>query len=131
VAAVYVGVDRLPVWPDDHLLAPPAPGQGQPIRADGPQSIQEGGTPTMGGLMIIAGVVGSCLLWADLSSVYVVAVLLVTLGFGAIGFYDDYLKVTKQSDKGFSGRRGLESKFLIACIAVYFIDALGAHVRIG
>ena len=62
-------------------------GKGQPIRADGPQThFKKAGTPTMGGLMIIAGVVGSCLLWADLSSVYVVAVLLVTLGFGAIGF---------------------------------------------
>ncbi|PZM13644.1 phospho-N-acetylmuramoyl-pentapeptide-transferase [Rhizobium tubonense] len=97
-------------------------GKGQPIRADGPQThFKKAGTPTMGGLMIIAGVVGSCLLWADLSSVYVVAVLLVTLGFGAIGFYDDYLKVTKQSDKGFSGRARLGIEFLIACIAVYFM----------
>src|SRR3954471_11205686 len=87
-------------------------GKGQPIRADGPQThFKKAGTPTMGGLMIIAGVVGSCLLWADLSSVYVVAVLLVTLGFGAIGFYDDYLKVTKQSDKGFSGRARLGIEF--------------------
>ncbi|WFR99476.1 phospho-N-acetylmuramoyl-pentapeptide-transferase [Rhizobium tumorigenes] len=97
-------------------------GKGQPIRADGPQThFKKAGTPTMGGLMIIAGVVGSCLLWADLSSVYVVAVLLVTLGFGAIGFYDDYLKVTKQSDKGFSGRKRLLIEFVIACIAVYFM----------
>jgi phospho-N-acetylmuramoyl-pentapeptide-transferase len=97
-------------------------GKGQPIRADGPQThFKKAGTPTMGGLMIIAGVVGSCLLWADLSSIYVVAVLLVTLGFGAIGFYDDYLKVTKQSDKGFSGRARLGIEFLIACIAVYFM----------
>jgi phospho-N-acetylmuramoyl-pentapeptide-transferase len=97
-------------------------GKGQPIRADGPQThFKKAGTPTMGGLMIIAGVVGSCLLWADLSSVYVVAVLLVTLGFGAIGFYDDYLKVTKQSDKGFSGRKRLFIEFVIACLAVYFM----------
>src|SRR5215510_15217055 len=78
-------------------------GKGQPIRADGPQThFKKAGTPTMGGLMILSGIIGSSLLWADLSNVYVVATLLVTLGFGAIGFYDDYLKVTKQSDKGFS-----------------------------
>lgn len=97
-------------------------GKGQPIRADGPQThFKKAGTPTMGGLMILAGIVGSSLLWADLSSVYVVTTLLVTLGFGAIGFYDDYLKVTKQTDKGFSGKARLAIEFVIAGIAVYFI----------
>ncbi|MCM2471994.1 phospho-N-acetylmuramoyl-pentapeptide-transferase [Rhizobium sp. CG5] len=95
-------------------------GKGQPIRADGPQThFKKAGTPTMGGLMILAGIVGSSLLWADLSNVYVVATLLVTLGFGAIGFYDDYLKVTKQTDKGFSGKARLAIEFVIAGIAVY------------
>ena len=94
-------------------------GKGQPIRADGPQThFKKAGTPTMGGLMILAGIVGSALLWADLSNVYVVATLLVTLGFGAIGFYDDYLKVTKQTEKGFSGKARLGIEFLIAGIAV-------------
>ncbi|MEP3435706.1 MAG: phospho-N-acetylmuramoyl-pentapeptide-transferase [Hoeflea sp.] len=97
-------------------------GRGQPIRADGPQThFLKAGTPTMGGLMILAGIVGSSLLWADLSSVYVVTTLLVTLGFGAIGFYDDYLKVTKQTDKGFSGKARLGFEFLIAGVAVFFI----------
>ncbi|WP_412049660.1 MULTISPECIES: phospho-N-acetylmuramoyl-pentapeptide-transferase [unclassified Hoeflea] len=97
-------------------------GRGQPIRADGPQThFLKAGTPTMGGLMILAGIIGSSVLWADLSSVYVVTTLLVTLGFGAIGFYDDYLKVTKQSDKGFSGKARLALEFLIAGLAVYFI----------
>jgi phospho-N-acetylmuramoyl-pentapeptide-transferase len=97
-------------------------GKGQPIRADGPQThFKKAGTPTMGGLMILAGIVVSSLLWADLSSVYVVSTLLVTLGFGAIGFYDDYLKVTKQSDKGFSGRARLGIEFVIAAIAVFFM----------
>ena len=97
-------------------------GKGQPIRADGPQThFKKAGTPTMGGLMIIAGIVGASLLWADLSNVYVVATLLVTLGFGAIGFYDDYLKVTKQSHKGFSGKARLGIEFIIAGIAVYFM----------
>ncbi|MCY0096018.1 phospho-N-acetylmuramoyl-pentapeptide-transferase [Hoeflea ulvae] len=97
-------------------------GRGQPIRADGPQThFLKAGTPTMGGLMILAGIVGSSLLWADLSSVYVVTTLLVTLGFGAIGFYDDYLKVTKQTDKGFSGKARLGLEFIIAGLAVFFI----------
>ncbi|EYR77745.1 MULTISPECIES: phospho-N-acetylmuramoyl-pentapeptide-transferase [unclassified Shinella] len=97
-------------------------GKGQPIRADGPQThFKKAGTPTMGGLMILAGIVGSALLWADLSNVYVVATLLVTLGFGAIGFYDDYLKVTKQTEKGFSGKARLGLEFLIAGAATYFM----------
>ncbi|MDO1584500.1 phospho-N-acetylmuramoyl-pentapeptide-transferase [Rhizobium oryzicola] len=97
-------------------------GKGQPIRADGPQThFKKAGTPTMGGLMILTGIVGGSLLWADLSNVYVVATLLVTLGFGAIGFYDDYLKVTKQTEKGFSGKARLAIEFLIAGIAVYFM----------
>lgn len=97
-------------------------GKGQPIRADGPQThFKKAGTPTMGGLMILAGILGGSLLWGDLSNVYVVSVLMVTLGFGAIGFYDDYLKVTKQSDKGFSGKARLGIEFVIAAIAVFFM----------
>lgn len=84
-------------------------GKGQPIREDGPARhlIEKQGTPTMGGLMILAGIVVSTLLWADLSNLYVWAVLFVTLGFGAIGFYDDYLKVTRASVGGFSGKMRL------------------------
>jgi phospho-N-acetylmuramoyl-pentapeptide-transferase len=81
-------------------------GKGQPIRADGPQThFSKAGTPTMGGLMIMSGLLVSTLLWANLSSVYVWSVLLVTTGFGLIGLYDDYLKVAKASHKGFSARR--------------------------
>ncbi|AYD00872.1 phospho-N-acetylmuramoyl-pentapeptide-transferase [Neorhizobium sp. NCHU2750] len=105
-------------------------GKGQPIRADGPQThFKKAGTPTMGGLMILAGIVGGSLLWADLSNVYVVATLLVTLGFGAIGFYDDYLKVTKQSDKGFSGKARLGIEFLIAGVAVFFMMRMAMHAQ--
>ncbi len=72
-------------------------GRGQPIRSDGPERhiIEKQGTPTMGGLMILAGILVASLLWADLANIYVWAVLFVTLGFGAIGFYDDLLKVTR------------------------------------
>ncbi len=101
-------------------------GKGQPIRADGPQThFKKAGTPTMGGLMIMTGILASCLLWANLASVYVWVVLMVSVGFGAIGFYDDYLKVTKQSDKGFSGKARLGIEFLIAAIAAFTIMRAG------
>ncbi|MFM8646853.1 MAG: phospho-N-acetylmuramoyl-pentapeptide-transferase, partial [Methylocystis sp.] len=80
-------------------------GKGQPIREDGPAShlITKKGTPTMGGLMILSGLFAATLLWANLRNYYVWIVLFVTAAFGLIGFYDDYLKVTKQSHAGFSG----------------------------
>jgi phospho-N-acetylmuramoyl-pentapeptide-transferase len=96
-------------------------GKGQPIRVDGPAShlLTKKGTPTMGGLMILFGLLVSSVLWANLESPYVWVVLFVTLGFAAIGFYDDYLKVTKQSHRGFSGRARLAGEFLIAALACY------------
>ena len=101
-------------------------GRGQPIRADGPQThFKKAGTPTMGGLMILFGTLASVMLWGNLKSVYVWVVLLVTISFGAIGFYDDYLKVTKQSDKGFSGKARLGLEFIIAAIAAYVIMRTG------
>ncbi|SCY68857.1 phospho-N-acetylmuramoyl-pentapeptide-transferase [Microvirga guangxiensis] len=105
-------------------------GKGQPIREDGPQShlLTKRGTPTMGGLMIMAGVLVSTLLWANLANEYVWIVLFVTVGFGAIGFYDDYLKVTKQSHKGFSGKSRLAIEATIAavaCIAISYVEAPG------
>src|ERR1700690_4023875 len=74
-------------------------GKGQPIRPDGPAShlLSKKGTPTMGGLMILLGLFVSALLWANLESPYVWIVLFVTAGFAVIGFYGDYLKVTKQA----------------------------------
>ncbi len=97
-------------------------GRGQPIRADGPQThFKKAGTPTMGGLMILTGIIISSLLWANLSNVYVWVILMVTVGFGAIGFWDDYLKVTKQSDKGFSGKARLVAEFVIAAFATWII----------
>ena len=101
-------------------------GKGQPIRADGPEThFVKAGTPTMGGLMILFGLIASSLLWANLSSIYVWVILLVTMGFGLIGFYDDYLKVSAASDKGFSGKARLALEFLIASIACYVIMTNG------
>jgi phospho-N-acetylmuramoyl-pentapeptide-transferase len=101
-------------------------GKGQPIRPDGPQShiIAKAGTPTMGGLMILSGMLVSTLLWANLGNRYVWVVLLVTLGFGLVGFYDDYLKVTKQAHKGFSGRARLLAEAVIAGAACVILVKL-------
>ncbi|HXX09318.1 MAG TPA: phospho-N-acetylmuramoyl-pentapeptide-transferase [Pseudolabrys sp.] len=98
-------------------------GKGQPIRSDGPKShlISKTGTPTMGGLMILSGLLVSTLLWANPKSPYVWVVLGVTLSFGLIGFYDDYLKITKQTHAGFAGRTRL---FVEAAIAVAACTAL-------
>src|SRR2546428_3355645 len=102
-------------------------GKGQPIRSDGPQShlVTKKGTPTMGGLMMLFGLVVSTVLWANLTNRYVWIVLGVTLIFGAIGFYDDYLKVTKQTHAGVSGKLGMLVEALVAAAACYFIVSLG------
>src|ERR1700694_2764955 len=106
-------------WIIDHLRL--RQGKGQPIRSDGPQShlVSKIGTPTMGGLMILSGLVVSTVLWANPTNPYVWVVLGVTLGFGSIGFYDDYLKVTKQTHSGISGRTRLFIEFIIAGVACY------------
>ena len=102
-------------------------GKGQPIREDGPAShlVTKKGTPTMGGLMILSGLLVSTLLWANPRNPYVWIVLGVTLCFGLIGFYDDYLKVTKQSHKGFSGRTRLIAEAVIALVACVVLTQLG------
>jgi phospho-N-acetylmuramoyl-pentapeptide-transferase len=97
-------------------------GKGQPIREDGPQShLAKRGTPTMGGLMILTALVLSMLLWMDLTNPFVWACLAVTVGFGAIGFLDDYDKVTKRSHKGVPGRVRLLLEFVVAGIAAWII----------
>ncbi|MGE3143102.1 MAG: phospho-N-acetylmuramoyl-pentapeptide-transferase [Hyphomonadaceae bacterium] len=91
-------------------------GKGQPIRTDGPEGhlLTKKGTPTMGGFIILISVAASTLLWADLRNPYVWAVLLVTAGFGAIGFIDDFNKVTKQTHAGLSGKVRLALEFATA-----------------
>ncbi|HEY0219991.1 MAG TPA: phospho-N-acetylmuramoyl-pentapeptide-transferase [Afipia sp.] len=112
-------------WIIDHLRL--AQGKGQPIRADGPPThlVTKKGTPTMGGLMILSGLLVATLLWANLRNPYVWIVLLVTLGFGFVGFYDDYLKVSKQTHAGFSGRSRLAVEAVIALIACAVIIWVG------
>jgi phospho-N-acetylmuramoyl-pentapeptide-transferase len=102
-------------------------GKGQPIRRDGPERhlLQKQGTPTMGGLMILSGVTVATLLWGNLQNPYVWVVLIVTLVYGAVGLYDDYLKVTRQSVEGSGGRVRLLIEGAIALVATYVIASVG------
>jgi len=102
-------------------------GKGQPIRTDGPERhlLQKQGTPTMGGLMILSGITVAALLWGNLYNPYVWVVLIVTLFYGAVGLYDDYLKVTRQSAQGFGGRIRLVIETVVALIAAWVIASVG------
>ena len=101
-------------------------GRGQPIRADGPQThLAKRGTPTMGGLLILIAVIVSVLLWMDIYNPYVWACLLVTAGFGVIGFLDDYDKVRKNHHAGIPGKVRLALEFLIAGLATWIIVRAG------
>src|SRR5579872_3852451 len=111
--------------------------EGQPIRIDGPEGhlLRKKGTPTMGGFLILMAVTVSTLLWADLTNAYVWITLLVTVGFGAIGFFDDYRKLTRRSSRGLSSR----GKFLaqvvlsaVATVAVIYVtrEPLGTSLAV-
>ncbi len=96
-------------------------GKGQPIRDDGPEGhFSKAGTPTMGGLLILSALTVSTLLWARLDNPFIWLVLFVTLSYGAIGFADDYAKVSKQTTAGVSGRIRLVLGFAIAGIAGFW-----------
>jgi phospho-N-acetylmuramoyl-pentapeptide-transferase len=99
---------------------------GQPIRDDGPEShlLSKKGTPTMGGLMMLIAVTFSTVLWADITNDYVWIALFVTLGYGLIGFADDYLKVSKRNHKGLSGKKKLAAQIAIALMAVLWIQTV-------
>ena len=96
---------------------------GQPIREDGPEGhlLTKKGTPTMGGFLILLALTVATLLWADLRNVYVWAALGVTIGYGVIGFFDDYLKVTRQDSSGLPGKLKLVMQAAIALVAVFVI----------
>lgn len=93
--------------------------KGQPIRDDGPENhiLQKAGTPTMGGVLILGTLILSTVVWARWDIAYVWIVLFVTVGFGFVGFTDDYLKVTRQTHAGFSGKARLGIGFAIALVA--------------
>ncbi len=92
---------------------------GQTIRDDGPQSHKKkSGTPTMGGGLILLGLIVPTLLWVNLFDPLVWAVVLVTVGFGYIGYVDDSLKVSKKNTKGLSGRVRLAAEFAISALVI-------------
>ncbi|MEE2745464.1 MAG: phospho-N-acetylmuramoyl-pentapeptide-transferase, partial [Pseudomonadota bacterium] len=98
--------------------------QGQPIRADGPEShvLSKAGTPTMGGFLILLALVISTLLWVDLSNGYVWAALTITIGYGVIGFVDDFLKVSRNNTKGLPGKTKLLLQIAVgAGVSVWII----------
>jgi len=99
---------------------------GQPIRTDGPQShlLTKKGTPTMGGVLILLGLLSSTLLWADLRNGLIWAVLLVTVGYGLLGFWDDWLKVTKRNTKGVSGKAKLVAQAGFGLLSAIWLTAL-------
>ncbi len=101
-------------------------GQGQPIREDGPEShiVAKAGTPTMGGFMILLALVVATVMWADLRNGYIWAALGVTVGYGLIGFIDDYIKVTRRDSNGLPGKLKLLLQVLIAGIATIWIMSL-------
>jgi phospho-N-acetylmuramoyl-pentapeptide-transferase len=96
---------------------------GQPIRTDGPERhiVEKKGTPTMGGVLILAAMTTSTLLWADLRSGYVWAVLFCTLGYGAVGFVDDFLKLSRRNTKGVSARAKMSVQIVIGLLASFWI----------
>lgn len=95
---------------------------GQSIRDDGPQSHKKkAGTPTMGGGLILLSTLVPCLLWVDVLNPLILAVLFITWGFGAIGYVDDWLKVSKKNAKGLSGKLRLLAEFLISGLAVWYL----------
>ena len=107
---------------------------GQPIRSDGPEShlLTKKGTPTMGGFLILLALTIATLLWADLTSGYVWVVLLVTIGFGVVGFLDDYLKITRHSSRGLPGKVKLLCEIAIAIAATLWIMRLtGGRLQTG
>jgi phospho-N-acetylmuramoyl-pentapeptide-transferase len=107
---------------------------GEVIRDDGPAShASKRGTPTMGGALIIMALVASTIVWCDLRSTLVWLALMVTVGYGAIGFLDDYLKIARKNKKGLPGRIKLLGQLVIGVVAVIWLyagDALPPEVRL-
>ena len=110
---------------------------GQPIREDGPEGhlLTKQGTPTMGGFLILLAIAISTLLWADLTNGFVWVILSITIGFGAIGFADDYLKLTRRSSKGLPSRLKLTAQVAIGTLAALWIvhlspEQMGTHLAI-
>ncbi len=107
-------------------------GAGQPIREIGPDHFEKKGTPTMGGLMILLAFIISSTLWMNLKNPYAWIIVFVTLGFGAVGFFDDYLKLTKRNHKGLPGNLKLLTLGMISFLATMaVIHVMGKTLATG
>jgi phospho-N-acetylmuramoyl-pentapeptide-transferase len=105
--------------------------KGQPIRLDGPEGhiISKQGTPTMGGFLILLGLSAGTVLWTDITNQYVWACLIITTGFGRIGFKDDYYKITRASSDGVSGKMKLLMEVVVSVVAILVIlDKAGPEI---
>ncbi len=103
-------------------------GEGQPIREDGPEThFKKRGTPTMGGLMILVAVIGSTILWEDVSNIYSWIVIFITAGFGLVGFADDYQKLTQHNTRGVPGKVRLLIQVILSTLAVIAIIHTADH----
>ena len=108
-------------------------GNGQPIRSDGPQRhiLEKSGTPTMGGALILLALTIPTLLWADLTNPFIILVLVITLSFGAIGFWDDYLKIARQNAKGIPARTRFFLQTAIALLVAYLLKSIDKSDAFG
>ena len=100
-----------------------------PIRQDGPidHIIKKSGTPTMGGLIIILGILLGTLLWADLSNIYILTVIFVSIGLGFLGFFDDLLKIKQKNSRGLNSKLKLLGQIVISFIAIYILSEHSNH----
>ena len=100
-----------------------------PIRQDGPidHIIKKSGTPTMGGVIIIIGILTSTLLWADLNNVYIWTLIFVSLGLGLLGFVDDLMKIKLKNSRGLNSKLKFFGQLIIACIALFILIKFSNH----
>ena len=100
-----------------------------PIRQDGPidHIITKTGTPTMGGLIIIIGMIGSTLLWADLNNIYVWTLIFVSLSLGLLGFTDDMLKIKLNNSRGMSSKMKFLGQLLIGVVTLLILIYFSEH----
>ena len=100
-----------------------------PIRQDGPidHIIKKSGTPTMGGLIIILGIFLGTFLWADLSNIYIITVIFVSISLGFLGFIDDLLKIKQKNSRGLNSKLKLFGQIMISLIAIYILYEYSAH----
>ena len=125
VTALLIGLAAGP-WVISKLAALK---MGQAVRTDGPQThLVKSGTPTMGGVLILIGIFVSCMLWADLSNRFIWIVMIVTAGFGAVGWVDDYRKVARKDPKGMASREKFFWQTLIGLFAAIYLEIGRAHV---